>query len=237
MKTTTALALALCVGALSATGLRAATYNGNGDTSFGGAVGNGSLAVTDNGTDLTFTLTRGLSGDLNDVLVIYLDTAPGGISDTSGLTDTGDGARKAISGFNGGTDRSVLSFTTGFLPEYAVTIEGGFASLFQIVSGGSHNWITGTGQSGSTSATFSLTLGLSNLGINAGDSFNLFGSYIAGSAWRSTEAIAGNGTGSTGYNPFSQSSYETYTTIPEPSSVAFLGLAGLALIGQFRRRD
>src|ERR1035438_3942216 len=68
---------------LAAAGLRLAAgpvqadqYHGNGNTSFGGAVGNGTLTLSDDGTNISGTLTAG--GSMNDVLVLYIQTGPSG---------------------------------------------------------------------------------------------------------------------------------------------------------------
>src|SRR5437879_3423405 len=90
-----ALALGLAASA------HATVYSGNGSTGFGGPIGTGSLTLTDDGTTVSGTITKG-SGGFNDVLVLYLDTGSGsGILGTTNFTDGGDGLRKAISGFDG----------------------------------------------------------------------------------------------------------------------------------------
>jgi hypothetical protein len=225
-----AVAAALISLGLSA---QAADYLGNGNNAWGGAVGLGTLSLTDDGTTLNVTLTKG-PGDLNDALVIYIDSVAGGYTDTSTFTDSGDGARTAISGFNG-TDRSMMTFMSGFEPDYAVSIEGGYASLFTLDNVANFTWQTGTGQAGNTSPTFSLSFPLANIGVTGGDSFKLFGTYIATSAWRGPEAIAGDDTGSDGYNPFTQTAFSVYP-IPEPSILALLGL-GLGGFLCLRRRS
>ena len=45
----------------------AATYSGNGNTGFGGPIGLGSLTLSDNGTTISGTLTKGPNG-FNDAL-------------------------------------------------------------------------------------------------------------------------------------------------------------------------
>lgn len=219
----------------------AATYSGNGSTDWGGPVGTGSLNLSDNGTTLNLTFNKP-NGDLgNNALVLYIDSVTGGYVDTSTLGDSGDGGRMAISGFDGGNNRSTLTFASGFRPDYAVAIEGTYASLFQLASGGANslNWVTGTGQAGSGSATFNLSIPLSSLGLSAGQSFEFFGTLISTSGYRSSEALGGNLTGTDGWNPFTQTSFSTYTiaAVPEPSTLALLSLGSLALARIARRKS
>ena len=212
----------------------ATNYPGNNDAGFGGAVGNGSLDITDDGTNVTFTFNRGTTGNFNDALVIYIDKDAGGFTDTSTFSDAADGGRAAISGFDG-TNRSLMTFTTGFTPEEALVFQNSFSSLFTLNSGGngSLGFVAGSPQSGNnTDASYTLTLSLAQLGVSPGASFNLFGTYISTTAFRSTEALAGNATGNQGSNPFTQTAFGVYTTtaaIPEPSTLTLL--AGPSLLG------
>src|ERR1035438_3574063 len=60
-------ALLAAAGLLLAAGpLRADQYPGNGNTGFGGAIGNGALTLSDDGTNISGTLAVG--GSMNDVL-------------------------------------------------------------------------------------------------------------------------------------------------------------------------
>src|SRR5438093_6786352 len=120
MKTNMNLTLAALLISLSLSA-SAATYSGNGNSGFGGPIGQGSLTLTDNGTTVSGTVNKGPNG-FNDVLVIYIDSVAGGFSDTSGFADGGDGLRKAISGFDGGANRSLLTMGGGFLPDYAIAL-------------------------------------------------------------------------------------------------------------------
>src|SRR5438105_2177148 len=100
MRSTYRLVLGVFLSVLSSSA-DAAIYPGNGATGFGGPVGTGNLAVTDTATSLTVTMNRG-AGAMNDALVVYLDTQPGGFNDTSTFSDNADGGRTAISGANNG---------------------------------------------------------------------------------------------------------------------------------------
>src|SRR5438552_3494886 len=148
--------------------VRAAVYNGNGisapgDGGLGGAVGTGSLSLTDNGTTVSGTFTKG-SGSFSDVLVIFIDSKTCGFSSTSGFTDAGSSLRKAISGWDG-SSRAIAEFANGFSADYAIALKpfgsSGFDGLFQLVNGGTHTSLgsvnlspTGTGTSGTYTFSF-----------------------------------------------------------------------------------
>jgi hypothetical protein len=195
--------------------VHATNYAGNGNTGFGGPVGNGVLTVTDDHTNITVNLQRGISGSLNDVLVIYIDTGATGYADTSSLTDTGGTEQKGISGYDG-SNRSVLTFTNGFRPKYAVAIKPDWMDLWSLANPGSFSYLSGTGQSGSGSANFTLTFPASQIGLAANVSTNIriFGTLLnPNGAYRSTEAIAGNDVASSygqGPHPFTNTAFATY---------------------------
>ena len=85
MKTTATLLLLAAVLLLAAGPARAEQYHGNGNTGFGGAIGNGTLTLSDDGTNISGTLTVG--GSMDDVLVLYIQTGPSGFTNTSGFND------------------------------------------------------------------------------------------------------------------------------------------------------
>ena len=82
----------LCLLATSLT-FAQTVFNGNTRSGFGGPVGGGKISITDDATNINFAFTKGTSGDLNDALVIYIDSKAGGFSSTASSTDNGDGLR------------------------------------------------------------------------------------------------------------------------------------------------
>src|SRR5690349_18605280 len=100
-----------------------ALYQGNGNTSFGGTVGMGSLSLTDDGTTVSGTFSKG-PGNFADVVVIFIDSVAGGFSSTTGFTDRGSSLRNAISGYYTSVDQGKAYFTPGFTADYAIALRG-----------------------------------------------------------------------------------------------------------------
>src|SRR6476620_6658547 len=171
--------LSLATLAFSATSILASTYSGNGNSGFGGPIGLGSLTLTDNGTTISGTVNKGPNG-FNDVLVLYVDSTGGGFGDTSGFADGADGLRKAISGFDGGANRSLLTFK-GMAPDYAIALgpaSDNFGGLWQLANGGANslNFISSvnlnpTGNNNSSTYTFSFNASQIGLTPNSSATF------------------------------------------------------------------
>ncbi|MGC1473609.1 MAG: lamin tail domain-containing protein [Psychroserpens sp.] len=175
------------------------TFPGNGRTGFGGSglLGSSTLEVCalPATTEIDFTLTKGADTSFDsNIVVIYIDSDPNsGVTTTANLFDNGDPGRVAISGFNG-TDRATLLFPPGFSANYAITIDGSNANLFEINegSGSSHTFIDG--------ANLTVNGDILTFDINfteiatapGGQSFNILATLISDTAFRSNEAIGIN---------------------------------------------
>jgi hypothetical protein len=203
---------------LSVSPAGASNFPGNGNGGFGGAIGNGTLTLTDDGTNINGVLTAGSFG--GNALVIYIQSAPGGLSSTALLNDDADALRSAVSGFSG-SGRSVMTFAAGFAPNYAIAIQPdsgvNFGGMWQLVNNTNNLPFvtsinlnpTGTDNAGSYTFSFPATaIGLTP-GVNT--AIKIFGTLIGDSGYRSSEAIAGDDTGSQGWNPFTQTAFATYT--------------------------
>ncbi|MGD0745554.1 MAG: chitobiase/beta-hexosaminidase C-terminal domain-containing protein [Verrucomicrobiota bacterium] len=203
-------------------------YVGNTNNGFGGAIGNGSLILSDDGTNLYGTLIT--SGPMDNALVLYIAPSPGGFSSTVGFHDAAEPLRTAISGYtdtqnNGGPGQSVLTFKSGFTPSYAIALQPGngvnFGGLWGLANGGDNSlpFITSvnlTPVGTDVAGTYRFSLNVTNIGLTpgAGQSFKLFGTFVSDTGFRSTEAVAGDLTGVQGWNPFTQTAFATYTMIP-----------------------
>ena len=184
----------------------ATNYPGNGKTGFGGTVGNGSLDVSSTVATFTFKLNRG-TADMNDVLVIYLDTKGGGITSTSVLTDGTGELQRAISGFDGGTNRSVFNFNSpSFQPDFALAFKPtvGKALLVRFEADGSlktKDQPVFTNVGNASAADYEITIQSSDVSSPLGLKF--MAAYISNTGYRSDEAIGEPMTDfASGWNPY-----------------------------------
>lgn len=200
----------------------AITYNGNTRAGFGGTIGNSVLSVTDNGTTISFTLTKGTTGDFNDALVLYIDSKTGGFNTTLGFGDNADALRRAISGTEGGANRTTINFGNNFLPDYAIAVQPtNFGGLWELANGGANSLIfkasVGIAPATNNAASYTFSVLKADIGIIAPIiAFDFIGTYISGSAFRADEAIGFDiATGNPGFN----GTVNTVTKFQYPSGV------------------
>ncbi|NRA91323.1 MAG: T9SS type A sorting domain-containing protein [Psychroserpens sp.] len=176
-------------------GFAQTTYNGNGNTGFGGVIGPGSLIIDDDGTTITFEITRG-SGQFFDALVLYIDSTTGGRSAIDGdVNDTQDPLRNAIS--SAGANASALTFPAGFEADYALAVDTSFGGLWAIpatnpVGDGELAFVDSANStlSMASDTSFTLEVDWAELGITSADGFKFIGIYLnAGNGFTSDEAF------------------------------------------------
>jgi hypothetical protein len=209
------------------------TYNGNGNTGFGGPVGTSNLQVNDDGTTITFTLTKG-SNDFNDAMVIYFSTgAPGRTAIDSDVNDQGDNLRRAIS--SAGSDASTINFVSGFEATHAMAISvnssTNFAGLWSIPATGviSDNglpFVSSANLPAGTTPTFtSITLSITwaDLGLVNTDDFDFVATYLnSGNGFTSDEGYgAGLPTGNPGAGTVTFTGFDTYSNALNTGSATF----------------
>ena len=234
------------------------TYSGNGATGFGGTVGNGSLAISEDSSGmLTFTANQsGGNGTFNgNDFVVYIDShQTTGFGSTGSFSDANDATREGVSGYNpnnGGTTaapnptRTLLNFPTGFNASYALAFdgEGNNVVLYQLAAGGNNSLVYITSATPANNI-FTISFPATSIGLTmtATNSFNFVGSLINDAAYRSNETIGMSTTtpgtsgdapnaGSTGTTTFT--TFDTFP-VPEPATWAMMVggfgvLAGAAL--------
>ena len=236
----------------------AAVYTGNGNSGFGGQLGQGQLELTFDGTNINGTFTRGPT-NLNDAVVLYIDSIGGGFESTSTFVDSTDGLRTALSGTaDSGTTRTPVDFATAFEAEYGLAFSAGFAGLWELEDAASnptdstHTFIasanlTPTGDP--AAATFDFSFAAADIGASAGDTIDFVATLISETAFRSDETIGdalitlppggGANPGTTGGVTFTNSESFTLTAVPEPTTTAALiALGGCAIVRRRRlKRD
>ncbi|WP_127846315.1 T9SS type A sorting domain-containing protein [Psychroflexus aestuariivivens] len=201
---------------LSNIGNAQVNYNANGNSGFGGVVGNSDLELSDDGTTITGVFTKG-SGDFNDAMVIYISTGATGRESIDGnVNDQGDDLRRAIS--SAGANASVINFPNGFEATHAIAVNQFFGGIWSIPATGEVGnselvYINPVGNPTlASSASFTFSFDWSEIGLTSGDDFEFVITYLnAGNGFLSDEAYGdGIASGNPGSNDITFSSYFNY---------------------------
>lgn len=206
------------------------------NSGFGNIIGSSSTMYID--SDTLGNLNIGFSfggGTWNDAIVIYIDSTGGGFADTSGFTDTSDPLRGAISGLDGGNpdNRSTLVFASGFEADYAIAMNSGFAGLWQLQNGVAHTFAASADLVNPNVSTPEIEISLSDIGLNVGDSFRYVATYVSTTGFRSDEyhGVAQQSfTQGWETHTLASGDFNTFQTIPEPGTMAFMALGAAGLL-------
>lgn len=168
----------------------------NGNSGFGGAVGEGHILFYGDGVNpVSFGMYTG-SNEINDILVLYIDNgAPGRniIDDT--VDDSADDHRIAITNSDVNANGSNISFPPGFEASYAIALDvnlGG--NLYSIPSTGDVDagelvFITSVNSTliSNTQAHYQLNFNWEDIGLTVTDEFHFVGLYVSNTACNSDE--------------------------------------------------
>jgi hypothetical protein len=225
------------------------TVSGGG-SGFGGPVGGATLSVDSDASGVYFGFSN-LGNFGGNSIRVYFDTVAGGnttLSDGAGFNDFADFGRERLSrpASNG--------LTLPFQADYGLIISdafGGFQANFQLVPGGNNSLVpsnTGNiytdpdvGDNG-VESTVENFISYSNLGITPGSIVDFVVIYANNndqdSAFMSDESFPFQiGGGNPGNGPVTLTDFHRLQTyVPEPGSIALLGIAGLGLLKRRRTR-
>ncbi len=213
-------------------------YGGAG-TGFGGTVGNGSISLDSDATNLYIRFTAGAS--INDLVAIFLDTRAGGFTDAQ-MDDQADGGRRALSQLANAADDA---FDPGFLPDFGLIV-GNFGNvLFELNAGntlGHLNFLDFQGANPVLNDPLGYAIPLALLGVAPGGSIDFLVAYTSDSGFLSNESIPAydplqnNGNPGFGDGQFGGSvgspgigNFDRFVTVPTPGALALFGFGAMAL--------
>lgn len=194
--------------------------NANGNSGFGGAVGEGQFLFTGEFSNpIIFEMNTG-GNDINDILVLYIDTGASGrnIIDFT-VDDNADDHRVAISNSNAFGNGSIIQFPPGFEATHAVAINTNFGGLWSIpntgnVGAGELQFVTAINSNltSNTQGFYNFSFNWEDLGLPVASQFDFVGVYVSSTAYNSDEGYgAGITQGTLGADPIV---FNGYLTLP-----------------------
>lgn len=210
---------------------------GGGGGGFGGTVGNGRVYLESDAANLYVGFQPG--ADLNDLAFLMIDSRTGGFVDAQ-MADRGDGGRRAV------TEHTLNvndPYDPEFLPDFGLVIGNFGIVLFELAAGNTDFYLPfvsfdGT-FNGNAPTPREYAIPLSTLG--GPSKIDFFMGYVSDSGYNSNESIPAfgplNGFDNPGFDGASAGygNYNRFMLIPEPGSLALLGLGAGALV-LLRRR-
>jgi hypothetical protein len=169
----------------------------NENTGFGGAVGEGVFSsATGNYNPIVFSMQiRETSEEMNDILVLYIDTgAPGRAVINGEIDDSADDHRIAITNSNLFGYGSLINFPPGFEASYAVAIDVNSGGLYSIpatgpIGTGELNFITSVNSTltSSDQRFYDFSFYWEDIGLTITDEFQFVGLYVRNTGYSSDE--------------------------------------------------
>jgi hypothetical protein len=222
-------------------------YPGNGAGGLGGTIASGTLRMSNNAYTVYGSFTNVINGSFSLNLVMFIDSAPGGYTNTRRFSDNNIALESAISGFK--SERSVAQFAPGFAADYAIAMSPNHGcSLYKLADDGAGPYLqlirTGAAMGfGPTdninSHVFYFQFDWADIGLpqQKTNFFKFETSYISDDGSRSLESFESL-TGSAGFNTITFNNYDTFGVppVPENTNLALAIFGGIVVSVTVGRR-
>ena len=220
------------------------TFPGLGDPD--GAIGSGSMTLSDDGDDLTIVLnvTTGFNF-VPGTLVLYLDARDGGFATTAAFTDDADEWRRAASGLPIRDSlpgrRAEVTFPEGFTADHAIVIANGGTSVLVLDEGDPHRITAFSEQdkeegAGDRPGTVTSVVPLSTFG--SPEEITFVSTYVdARSSARTDESHSEAMPSAPGFETYAFTETATYRVGGSSSVRDAFAAAGVELVGAHPIRD